>query len=116
MEERDAHTRVQHDSQVAASSSLLDGIVPVSDLPRKYRDAIDKGYSTGFRCIYQYMQGLRRGEVTVITADTGAGKTTFCTQLMVNVAMLGVPVWINSWEMKPETIMRKLASIVLRRP
>ncbi len=56
------------------------------------------------------------GELTVVTADTGAGKTTFCTQLMVNCAMQGVPVWINSWEMKPETTMRKLASIILRKP
>jgi replicative DNA helicase len=30
--------------------------------------------------------------------------------------MQGLPVWINSWEMKPETTLRKLASIVLRRP
>jgi twinkle protein len=62
------------------------------------------------------MGGIRKGEVTVITADTGAGKTTFCTQLIINCAMQNIPVWINSWEMRPETIMRKLASIVLRRP
>ena len=35
---------------------------------------------------------------------------------MVNTAMQGIPVWINSWEMKPATVMRKVASIVLRRP
>ncbi len=91
-------------------------IVPVGDLPQDFRSAIDKGYSTGWRNLDGYIQGLRKGEVTVITADTGAGKTTFCTQLMVNCAMQGIPVWINSWEMKPETTMRKLASIVLRRP
>jgi twinkle protein len=91
-------------------------IIPVGELPQGFRDAIDKGYSTGWRNLDSYMHGLRNGEVTVITADTGAGKTTFCTQLMVNCAMQGIPVWINSWEMKPETIMRKLASIVLRRP
>lgn len=91
-------------------------IVPVQELPSGYRSAIDKGYSTGWRNLDQYLHGLRRGEVTVITADTGAGKTTFCTQLMVNAAMQGIPVWINSWEMKPETTLRKLASIVLRRP
>lgn len=93
-----------------------DCITPLSDLPRGYRDEIDKGYSTGWECLDYYLQGLRKGEVTVITADTGAGKTTFCTQLMVNCAMQGIPVWINSWEMKPETTMRKLASIILRRP
>lgn len=91
-------------------------IVPVGELPQGFRDAIDKGYSTGWRNLDKYLHGLRKGEVTVITADTGAGKTTFCTQLMVNCAMQGIPVWINSWEMKPETTMRKLASVVLRRP
>src|SRR5277367_6178971 len=89
---------------------------PVYDLPNSYRDEIDKGYTTGFANIDKYIQGIRRGELTIITADTGAGKTTFCTQLMVNLAMQSIPVWINSWEMKPAVIMRKLASIVLRRP
>lgn len=91
-------------------------IIPVEELSQDYRNAIDKGYSTGWRNIDNYLHGLRKGEVTVITADTGAGKTTFCTQLMVNCAMQDIPVWINSWEMKPETTLRKLASIVLRRP
>lgn len=91
-------------------------IVPLDDLPLSFRSAIDKGHSTGWRNIDSYLHGLRRGEMTIITADTGSGKTTFCTQLMVNCAMQGIPVWINSWEMKPETTMRKLASVVLRRP
>lgn len=93
-----------------------DCLTPLSSLPREYRKEIDKGYSTGWECLDYYLQGLRKGEITVVTADTGSGKTTFCTQLMVNCAMQGIPVWINSWEMKPETTMRKLASIVLRRP
>lgn len=93
-----------------------DCLTPLAELPHTYRDEIDKGYSTGWECLDYYLQGLRKGEVTVVTADTGAGKTTFCTQLMVNCAMQGISVWINSWEMKPETTMRKLASIILRRP
>jgi twinkle protein len=88
----------------------------VGSLPANFRSAIDKGYTTGWANIDKYMHGLRKGELTVITADTGSGKTTFCTQLMVNCAMQHIPVWINSWEMKPETTMRKLASVVLRRP
>lgn len=123
MEESGTHPGIQHDSHLDSFLAPLhivpvneSSIVPVGELPRHYRDEIDKGYSTGWRCLDYYLQGLRKGEVTVITADTGAGKTTFCTQLMVNCAMQDIPVWINSWEMKPETIMRKLASIVLRRP
>lgn len=91
-------------------------ITPLSELPVHYRQELDKGYSSGWQNIDRYLQGIRMGEVTVITADTGAGKTTFCTQLMVNCAMQGIPVWVNSWEMKPETTMRKLASIILRKP
>lgn len=93
-----------------------DCLTPLGSLSLDYRKEIDKGFSTGWSCLDFYIQGLRRGEVTVVTADTGAGKTTFCIQLMVNCAMQGIPVWINSWEMKPATIMRKLASIILRRP
>ena len=102
--------------QFGTATSPSDCLTHLSHLPKEYRNEIDKGFSTGWECLDFYMQGLRKGEVTIITADTGAGKTTFCTQLMVNCAMQGIPVWINSWEMKPETTMRKLASIILRRP
>ncbi len=91
-------------------------ITRLPDLPREYRAAIDKGYSTGWRCLDRYLQGIRAGEVTVITADTGAGKTTFATQLLINVAEQGVPVWVNSWEMRPEVTLRKIASVAIRRP
>ncbi len=113
MEEPRVFIEPEHEDLTLASSKCL---IPVGDLPTSFRSEIDKGYSTGWRHLDSFLQGIRKGEVTVITADTGAGKTTFCTQLMVNCAMQGIPVWINSWEMKPETIMRKLASIVLRRP
>ena len=85
-------------------------------MPRNFRNEIDRGFSTGWKCLDKYLQGFRKGEVTVVTADTGVGKTTFAIQLMINAAMQNIPVWINSWEMRPEIIMRKIASIVLRRP
>lgn len=120
MEGSGTHSGIQHDSSSsflrASLTPASNDIVPVGDLPKHFRNEIDKGFSTGWSNLDGVLQGLRRGEVTVITADTGAGKTTFCTQLMVNCAMQGVPVWINSWEMRPETTMRKLASVVLRRP
>ncbi len=125
MEGEGTHPRIQQDKEEelkaflqfgTATSPHVDCLTPLASLPLDYRKEIDKGYSTGWECLDFYLQGLRKGEITVVTADTGAGKTTFCTQLMVNCAMQGIPVWINSWEMKPETTMRKLASIILRRP
>lgn len=121
MEQTGAHSGDEQDlcegalSFVRAFSSTR-AIKHVYDMPRSLRSEIDPGYSTGFGNIDQYLKGIRKGEVTVVTADTGCGKTTFCTQLMVNLAMDGVPVWVNSWEMKPEVILRKLASVVLRSP
>lgn len=115
-------TSTQHEESLAdflrvgTWSAADECIVPLASLPASYRAEIDRGYSTGWRCLDKYLQGLRHGEVTVITADTGAGKTTFATHLMVNAAMQGVAGWINSWEMRPETTMRKLASIILRKP
>lgn len=93
-----------------------EALTPIADLPVAYRKEIDRGYSTGWKTLDLYLQGLRKGEVTVITADTGVGKTTFCTHLLVNCCMQGIPVWVNSWEMKPAITMRKIASIVLRKP
>jgi twinkle protein len=121
MEESGNFVPVQHNEdgiveQSFRPANISESLMPLAHLPRKYRAAIDKGFSTGWKCLDKYLQGLRPGEVTIVTADTGAGKTTFCTQLMVNCAMQGIPVWINSWEMRPEVVMRKLASIVLRRP
>lgn len=93
----------------------LGNIVAVADLPAQYRSEIHRGISTGWRSLDRLLQGLRKGELTVVTADTGVGKTTFCTHLMVNCAMQDTAVWINSWEMRPEIIMRKVASIALRK-
>lgn len=103
-------------SFVPPSSSMSNYIVLLQEMPLECRNEIDRGVSTGWKCLDIYMQGIRNGEMTVITADTGCGKTTFATQLMLNCAMQGLPVWINSWEMKPCSIIRKLASLVLRQP
>ncbi len=123
MEESGAHSNIQPEDELEAflqfgvpTAPHPDCLTPLIQLPKEFRKEIEKGYSTGWKCLDYYLQGLRLGELTIITADTGCGKTTFATHLMVNAAMQGIPVWINSWEMKPEVTMRKLASIILRRP
>lgn len=112
MDELGEASELQHFDRV---SLCAESVVPIEELPVVYRSELDRGFTTGWRSLDRFMQGIRRGEVTVITADTGVGKTTFATQLCVNTAMQGIPVWINSWEMKPAIIMRKIASIVLRK-
>lgn len=78
-------------------------------------DEIDLGVSTGWKGLDQILGGLRTGEVTVVSADTGSGKSTFCINLLYNIAKQGKGVWINSYEMSYKIISRKLASVVLKR-
>jgi twinkle protein len=84
--------------------------------PEKYYKAIDIGISSGFRPLDKVIGGIRKGELTVVSADTGSGKSTFSLNLMKNLADLGKKIWINSYEMSPIIVNRKLASLVLRKP
>jgi twinkle protein len=115
-EEREAPTEQYVSKFKLNTPELKQDIIPLHDLSHEYRTEIDQGFTTGWKGLDYYMQGIRKGELTVVTADTGVGKTTFCLNLLVNCVMQGIPVWINSWEMKPEIVMRKIASIVLRKP
>lgn len=92
-------------------SSCITNIV---DLPSNFYDAIDLGISSGWKKLDAILGGIRLGEVTVISADTGAGKSTFCINLFKNLADQGEGIWINSYEMAPQMVNRKLASIVLK--
>ena len=93
----------------------VDEIVNLRDLPRTFMKARTKGVSTGWKDLDRMMGGIRTKELTVVSADTGAGKTTFCVNLLCNL-MEKDPggIWINSWEMDHEVIVRKIASNVLK--
>lgn len=74
---------------------------------------IDAGYSTGWSSLDEKLGGIRLGELTVLTGDTGCGKTSFAIQLMYNLASQHIPVYISSYEVSYVTIMKKLASHVI---
>jgi twinkle protein len=90
-------------------------ITDMHDLPLEFYKSIDLGISSGFEPLDNLLGGLRIGEVTVISADTGAGKSTFCLNLMKNIAEKKCPIWLNSYEMAPEMTNRKLASCILQK-
>jgi twinkle protein len=95
---------------------VTDEIVPFRDLPTGFFDSRDKGIITGWRELDRLIGGIRRKELTVISADTGAGKTTFCINVLCNLLSRDPSgFWINSWEMDYEVIVRKVASVVLRK-
>ena len=78
-------------------------------------EKIDLGIRTGWKSLDAILGGIRTGEVTVVSADTGSGKSTFCLNLMYNIADQDKGIWINSYEMSYKIVARKLSNIVLRR-
>jgi twinkle protein len=70
-----------------------------------------KGRSTGYTRLDKMLGGYRDAEVTVITGETGTGKTTFCLNALYQCIKKGEGVLICSTEVLVEKVMAKLFSI-----
>ena len=69
------------------------------------------GVNTGFRSLDTYLLGLRPGQMMVVGARPGVGKTAFALNLALNAAQDGTSVAFFSLEMsKTEIAQRLLAS------
>lgn len=74
-------------------------------------DGANLGIQTGFKTIDRYLLGLRPGQMIVIGARPGVGKTSFALNLAVNAAYSGASVALFSLEMsKIEVAQRLLAA------
>jgi len=62
------------------------------------------------------LKGFRRGEVTVLTGSTGAGKTTFLGQLSLDFAENNVNTLWGSFEIKNTRLLNKLIKQYSRGP
>lgn len=71
---------------------------------------------TGFDQLDRLLGGLRPTELTVFTGETASGKTTWTTNLGFNLARMGHPVLIASFETKPLKIIRKMIQIESKKP
>lgn len=90
-----------------------DRIQHMSDADQSLFDEIDFGVPTQWPSLNRILGGIRKKEVTVISAETGCGKTTFCLNLAAHLAEKKKAVWINSFEMDSKIIYRKLTSVIL---
>lgn len=70
-----------------------------------------KGFSTGFKQLDSILGGYREAEVTVITGDTTAGKTTFVLNAVYQCLRRGHGVLICSAEVLVEKVIAKLMSM-----
>jgi twinkle protein len=71
--------------------------------------------STGWKSLDRLLGGLRRGELTTVTGETGQGKSTWVCNLAFNRMKEGELVWIGSFEAKPPPLLAKFASMHLER-
>lgn len=68
------------------------------------------GVKTGYRGIDEALQGLRPGQMVVIGARPGVGKTSFALNLCINMAKEGTSVVFFSLEMSKIEIAQRLLS------
>lgn len=89
------------------ASSFLDQILALRSDPN-----MGRGTPTGSATLDGALAGWRPG-VIVVTGDTGAGKTTFLTWALWNLATRGHPVAITSFEQTPAGSVQKLVRMQL---
>lgn len=73
------------------------------------------GVSTGYTNLDLLLCGWREEELTIITGDTGMGKTTFLMSLCEKLASRGVHTLYCPFEMKPIQLMTKLVAMRAQR-
>ena len=96
--------------------------IPVNSLSSNFQELIDDarsfladprsslGYAFHrFDILNELLGGLRLGEMTVISGDTGQGKTTFATELALDVCLHNnLPTAFVSLEMQPKITLLKM--------
>ena len=102
------------DRSVRSAAEPLDAIMEAlfNELEaQSARGDVPLGVSTGFKGLDKYLLGLRPGQMMVVGARPGVGKTAFALNLALNAAAKGTSVAFFSLEMsKTEIAQRLLAS------
>jgi len=90
------------DFKVKTTDNLVD------DVKNYYRNEKNSGFSLGFQKTDEDSNFLvRRGEVTILTGSSGSGKTTFLSQVLLNL-MTYTNVLVASMEMRPVIQIAKM--------
>lgn len=98
-------------------STVKSFTVGALDRFREERKGLGSGISYGVgRALDEFTGGMRAGEVTVVGARSGVGKTALMCQAAAANARVQIPVALFSLEMTREQILRRLWSIESRVP
>ena len=101
------------DSAHAMGLGQVMSLVDALDAAVSEGQALDKGWSTGLYDLDLILGGLRRSEWTVVSGDTGSGKTV--TQMMLGTSLVknGVGVMLACLELHPHEVAIRWASQLL---
>ncbi len=95
--------------QTSKEKSFIEAVVQaVEEIEQNMKKKEDYSYYTGFFDLDQLTDGLHQGELTIIGARPGVGKTTFSLQIADNIARKNKNVTYVSLEMSKEQIIQKL--------
>lgn len=87
--------------------------------PQMFTPNTDIGFDTGFAEIDGSLNGLFKGDMCIVAARPGVGKTAFALEIMLNLAKKGVKTSMFSLEMTNKQLYQRILSresgIVLNR-
>lgn len=98
--------------EVASNYSPLSEVMSslYTDLTEMQASGTPQGINTDYPTVDRWLQGLRPGQMVVVGARPGVGKTSFALNLAVNFANNGASVALFSLEMSKVEIAQRLLS------
>ncbi|ORZ30195.1 P-loop containing nucleoside triphosphate hydrolase protein [Catenaria anguillulae PL171] len=104
---------VRNSSADATNSGVKAGVYKeqVMKWHRNPQSMLGRPIDSVFPKLHHSLQGIRPGELTVVTGATGVGKTTFLSQLTVMLAEeTGLRTCFGSFEVPNDILIRRLAT------
>jgi replicative DNA helicase len=95
-----------HEAPPAVGDLYLDWVADLEDI----QDGKKVGLTYGFADLDALTSGMRPGNVTVVAAQSGVGKSTFALNAAVAAAKTGARVMFSSLEMSGTELMQKIAA------
>lgn len=89
---------------VSIADAALDAYAEIEQTVTGKRTSI----MTGIRLLDSLTGGLRKGELTLLAAHTGVGKTGLATQIYVNAAQSGIRTIVDSLEMTDKQNLQRI--------
>jgi replicative DNA helicase len=111
----------QHIYQLAARRQIGQDFAPLAQIASEYLDKIQDtadegdllGLGTGYPDLDTITQGMKPGELVVLAARPGVGKTALALCIACHVALRGHRVGIFSMEMDRELLVQRLVAMEL---